>query len=122
MIRKITTSATAFAMAVPAGAEKAEDTVWQAEPTPLNAVIAGSDATGTATPAVSGNALTIRIKATGTRPGIMHLQHFHGFADGVDASALPTAGSDGNGDGINDLIETEPGAGITMVPIHAAEG
>lgn len=119
MTRKFTTSATAFALAVLAGAAQAEDTVWQADLTPLNAAIAGSEAAGTAMLAVSGDTLTIRIDATGTPPDIMHLQHFHGFADGGDASACPTADSDANGDGIIDLIETEPGAGITMVPFHA---
>lgn len=121
MTCRITTLATAVALAGLAGAgvAQAADTTWSADLAPLNAGAAGSEAGGTATLAVSGDTLTIRIDATGTPPGIMHLQHLHGFAEGDGTSACPTAGSDTNGDGIIDLIETEPGAGTTMVPFTA---
>ena len=48
----------------------------------------------------------------------MHLQHYHGFIDGKDATC-PTAASDANGDGYIDLVETEPTSGTTMLPFHA---
>jgi len=47
-----------------------------------------------------------------------HWQHYHGFADGREA-ACPTSAQDANGDGIIDLIETEPVSGTTMVPFNA---
>ncbi|HEY9037716.1 MAG TPA: hypothetical protein VIN05_02070 [Roseovarius sp.] len=119
MTRKITTLAAAFALAALAGTAQAQDATWQAELSPLNAGTTGSEAGGTATLTVSGDTLTIQIDATGTAPDLMHLQHFHGFAEGGETSACPAADSDTNGDGIIDLIETEPGAGITMVPFHA---
>ena len=48
-----------------------------------------------------------------------HLQHFHGFAKGDQTSECPTARNDKNGDGIIDIVETEPVAGTTMVPFDA---
>jgi hypothetical protein len=47
-----------------------------------------------------------------------HLQHLHGFAKGDRVSKCPAARNDRDGDGIIDLIETEPVAGTTMVPFH----
>jgi hypothetical protein len=47
-----------------------------------------------------------------------HLQHLHGFAKGDRESKCPTARNDTNGDGIIDIVETEPVAGTTMVPFH----
>jgi hypothetical protein len=52
-------------------------------------------------------------------PNVEHWQHFHGFATGDKTSTCPTASADANGDGIIDLIETEPNAGTTMVPFTA---
>ncbi|WP_145953390.1 hypothetical protein [Oceaniglobus indicus] len=112
------TSALAL-IALTGAAAQAADTQWRAELKPLNAATAGSEASATATLGVSGDTLTIRIEASGTAPGVMHLQHFHGFTTGDGTSACPTGAADTNGDGIIDLIETEPGAGITMVPFHA---
>jgi hypothetical protein len=64
---------------------------------------------------VSGDRLTITIRAEGVPPDLVHWQHFHGFTDNR-AATCPTAKADANGDGIIDLIETEPLAGTTMVP------
>lgn len=115
MTRSIPALATACALAALAAAAQADDATGQADLVPLNAEAAASTATLT----VSGNTLTIRINAIGTPPGVMHLQHFHGFAEGDGTSACPAAESVTNGDRIIDLIETERGAGITMVPFHA---
>ncbi|HVZ05669.1 hypothetical protein [Hyphomicrobium sp.] len=84
---------------------------------PLNSKVTGSDASGEATFSIKGDELTIAIDAKGLPPGIMHLQHFHGFKNNR-AATCPTATADANGDGIIDLIETEPMSGTTMVPFH----
>jgi hypothetical protein len=97
----------------PAGAEG-----YTAELTPLNAEAIGQSATGTATFNIEGGRLTITLEADGLAPNMMHLQHYHGFPDGTDATC-PTSAADTNGDGIIDLLETEPMAGTTMVPFHA---
>ncbi len=97
----------------PAGAEE-----YTAELRPLNAAALGRSASGTATLNVEGDRLTITLEASGLAPGVMHLQHYHGFPDGTDATC-PTPAADTNGDGLVDLLETEPMAGTTMVPFHA---
>ncbi|MEC5293752.1 hypothetical protein VSX64_24610 [Aurantimonas sp. C2-6-R+9] len=121
MTCKISMLGTAIALAALTEASVAEesDATYAVELSPLNAEAAGTEARGTGTLTVSGDTLTVRVDAKGTSPNIMHLQHFHVFTEGDAASACPTADSDTNGDGIIDLIETEPGAGITMVPFHA---
>jgi hypothetical protein len=86
---------------------------------PLNADVAGQEATGQATFELVDGELTITVEAEGLAPGIAHMQHIHGFPDGSNATC-PTMAADANGDGIVDLIETEVSAGTTMVPLHAA--
>jgi hypothetical protein len=83
----------------------------------LNSKVTGSNASGEARFTVKGDTLTIRIDMSGLPAGIMHLQHFHGFTDNREAHCA-TAAADKNGDGIIDLIETEPMSGTTMVPFH----
>lgn len=84
---------------------------------PLNSARIGTAATGTATLDIANGKLSVSIDMAGLAPGIMHLQHFHGFPDGREA-ACPTEDADTNGDGYVDLLETEPIAGTTMVPFH----
>ena len=84
---------------------------------PLNQHITGTEASGEVTFAVTGDRLTITTDARGLPPGMTHWQHFHGFTDGRDA-ACPSAAADQSGDGIIDLIETEPVSGTTMVPFN----
>ena len=121
MACKIIMLGTAIALAALAGASAAQesDATYVADLVPLNTQAAGGEAKGTATLTVSGDTLTIKLDASGTPPGIMHLQHFHGFTEGDQDARCATADADANGDGIIDLIETEPLAGITMVPFHA---
>ncbi|MGH6681565.1 MAG: hypothetical protein ACREDL_22125 [Bradyrhizobium sp.] len=95
------------------------DVTYKAELSPLNSKTTGSDASGEATFTISGDKLTIRITAKGVPPNMEHLQHFHGFAKGDRTSECPTARNDKNGDGIIDIVETEPVAGTTMVPFDA---
>lgn len=85
---------------------------------PLNVRVTGGEAGGEARFVIKGDSLAISIDAHGLPPGMMHLQHFHGFADQRQATC-PTAAADANGDGVIDLIETESMAGTTMVPFHA---
>lgn len=99
--------------ATPTAAER-----YVAHLTPLNADKIGTAATGTANLEIVGGKLTVTIDLTGLTPNLMHLQHFHGFPDGKDA-VCPTAKQDTNGDGYVDLVETEPVAGVTMLPFHA---
>lgn len=84
---------------------------------PLNAAKIGTSTSGNADLEVADGKLTVSIDLAGLTPGLMHLQHFHGFPDGKDASC-PTAKEDTNGDGYIDLIETEAVAGTTMLPFH----
>ncbi len=95
----------------------APTTVYVAHLAPLNSKVTGSNASGEARFTIKGDRLTIRIDAKGLPPGIMHLQHFHGFKDNREATC-PTPAADVNGDGIIDLIETGPMSGTTMVPFH----
>lgn len=82
---------------------------------PLNTKVAKTATTGEARFTINGERLTIDIRVHGAPPDMVHWQHFHGFADGQQA-VCPAIGSDKNGDGIIDLIETGQVAGTTMVP------
>jgi hypothetical protein len=76
---------------------------------PMNSKVTGLQASGEARFSISGDKLTISIKADGVPPNLVHWQHFHGFVDNR-AATCPTPTADANGDGIIDLIETEPAA------------
>lgn len=104
---------------IPMAQAQTAGVVYKVTLTPLNSSAAGSDAAGEATFTISGDQLTIRIAVKDVPPDIEHWQHFHGFATGDKTSKCPTASDDVNGDGIIDLIETEPKAGTTMVPFNA---
>jgi hypothetical protein len=84
----------------------------------LNAGAAGSSTSGVARFTVSGDSLAITVDVRNAPANMEHLQHFHGFTDGRDATC-PAAGADANGDGVVDLMETEPTSGTTMVPFTA---
>jgi len=103
----------------PAGAADDSDAsaVYVAHLHPLNSNVTGREAMGEAKFTIKGDSLTIQIDAEGLPPNMMHLQHFHGFKDNRQATCA-TPAADTNGDGIIDLIETEPMSGTTMVPFH----
>jgi hypothetical protein len=82
---------------------------------PMNSAVTGLQTSGEVRFSIVGDKLTIHVKAHGLPPNIVHWQHFHGFADNR-AATCPGAAADANGDGIIDLIETEPTSGTTMVP------
>ena len=83
----------------------------------LNGKVTGRRAVGEARFRIRGDSLTVSIRMRDVPADVTHLQHFHGFADGRQ-STCPTRAADANGDGIIDLMETEPTAGTTMVPFH----
>jgi hypothetical protein len=86
---------------------------------PLNSKVAGHHAEGDLRVTVSGDTVTIELDARGLPPGMMHMAHLHGYVSGK-VSTCPTASADTNHDGIIDLAETEPVAGVTMIPLNAA--
>lgn len=90
---------------------------YVAELMPLNATSPDLTVGGTVTFTVDAGQLMITTTADGLAPRIMHMQHYHGFPGG-DAATCPLPPADTNGDGYIDLIETEPMAGTTMVPLH----
>lgn len=104
------------AVGTPEASPSGEVATYQAVLSPLNADANGGDANGIATFTVADDMLTISIGVDGVAPGISHLQHFHGFTDSDQAATCPTMDDDANGDGVVDLIETEPKAGTTMMP------
>jgi hypothetical protein len=110
-----------LAGALVVSAANAQDSavIYKAELSPLNSNATGSDASGEATFTMSGDQLTIRISVKDLPPSMEHWQHFHGFAKGNKQAQCPTVKDDANGDGIIDIIETEPKAGTTMVPFNA---
>lgn len=93
--------------------------VYSATLQPMNASASRHATMGDARFEVKGDQLTITIHVKDAAPGITHWQHFHGLlAD--QAASCATASADANGDGIVDLIETEPASGTTMVPFDNA--
>lgn len=92
-------------------------TVYRAELKSLNDSVSGMKVNGTAAIRIKGDTMFISVMASGLQPGIMHLQHYHGFLDGQDATCA-NMDQDTNGDGIIDLVETRGVSGITLVPFN----
>jgi hypothetical protein len=92
-----------------------ESTTYVAHLHPLNTDAAGTQTTGEARFTINGDSLTISVDAQHVPPDMEHLQHFHGFTNGRNATC-PTKAADKNHDGVIDLSETEPTSGTTMVP------
>lgn len=103
---------------VPTAAADTPSAEYVAELEPMNTDVTGLRSTGEARFRIDGSNLTITVTAEEVPPGITHLQHFHGFEDGREASCA-TPADDVNGDGIVDLLETEAVSGTTMVPFTA---
>jgi hypothetical protein len=85
---------------------------------PMNSEAAGSKVRGEVRFTVSGDNLTIHLKAEGLPPDMMHMAHLHGFISGKDA-VCPAESADVNHDGVVDLNETEASSGTTLVPLNA---
>lgn len=84
----------------------------------MNPSLANGEIFGEAILLIHDGQLTITLATKGLKPDMMHLQHIHGFVDGRK-STCPTSTADANGDGVVDLIETEPAAGTTLIPFNA---
>jgi hypothetical protein len=105
----------AFAAAQATPANSRAVTTYIAELHALNTKTTGMQTAGEARFTITGDSLTISVTTRHVPPGMMHLQHFHGFTTSQNATC-PTASADANHDGVIDLIETEPTSGTTMVP------
>lgn len=84
---------------------------------PMNSNVTGLETAGEARFTVAHGEIAMHINVNHLAPGIMHMQHLHGFPDGKQATC-PAAGADVNGDGIIDLHETEAASGTTMLPLQ----
>lgn len=91
--------------------------IYAARLQPVNPTLTDREVDGVAIIVVRGDSATIAVEAEGLQPGMMHLQHYHGFTDGEDATCAPPE-ADTNNDGVVDLIETREYSGITLVPFH----
>ncbi len=118
LLAAITSLATASASAQNSHAGDSAPSVYIAQLHPLNSDVAGDHASGIARFTVRGDSLTISINVRNAPANMEHLQHFHGFTDGRDATCA-TKDADANKDGVVDLMETEPLSGTTMVPFTA---
>ena len=107
-----------YAGAQAAVAEKPMHAEYVAHLQPVNAKTSGTQTAGEARFSIRGDKLTVTIKVKGAQPDLVHWQHFHGFKDNKAASC-PGASADVNGDGVIDIVETEPASGTTMVPFDA---
>lgn len=102
-----------------AGAAMAQGTTaaYTAAMQEMNPQLTDGDISGQAIVTVDGDDLHITLVMKGLPAG-MRLAHIHGYT--TDAvSTCPAADADANGDGIVDLIETEPAAGTTLIPFNA---
>lgn len=88
------------------------------ELTGMNSVLTGTEVTGQANLIVNDGKLFISLVAKGLPPNMEHLGHIHGFMTD-QVSTCPDSTADTNGDGIVDLLETEPAAGVTLIPFNA---
>jgi hypothetical protein len=84
----------------------------------INPQLTNSKVSGQAIFIIANGKLKITMVLKGLSPG-MHLGHIHGFISGQN-STCPLQTADTNGDGIVDLLETEPFAGITLIPFNGA--
>lgn len=119
LVSTLLIAAGSLALASPVAADNADHEAeapdFVAHLHPMNTGITGMQTKGTARFAIENGQLTITVDAKNLPPGIMHLQHFHGFTNPGEAHC-PTVAADTNDDGVVDLIETHPVSGTTMVP------
>ena len=93
-----------------------ETHVYVAKINAINPQLTNSKVSGEAIFIEANGKLKITMVVKGLSPG-MHLGHIHGFVSDK-ASTCPPSNADTNGDGIVDLIETEPYAGTTLIPFN----
>lgn len=111
-IALVTLVASSMALAV---AQEAQAYVVKLQP--VNSELTQGAAQGLGVLVSSGGELNVAMTMRTVPPGIMHLQHFHGFVGDQDA-VCPTSDADANGDGIVDLIEATEVGGRTLIPLN----
>ena len=116
----LATALVAGSLALPTPSDAADSTkpvreAYVAKLVPMNVSTTHHQTMGTARFEMRGDKLTITIAVKDAPPDTVHWQHFHGLT-GEMAATCATSAADTNGDGIVDLIETEPASGTTMVP------
>ena len=94
-----------------------ETHAYVAEISAINPQLTNSKVSGQAIFIIADGKLKITMVIKGLPPG-MHLGHIHGFISDK-AAICPPPDADKNGDGIIDLVETEPYAGTTLIPFNA---
>lgn len=100
------------------GSQNNLEAVYIAQLQPLNSSVTGMNATGAARFVVTNDSILVTIDVAGVPANTEHWQHFHGFKND-SVAVCATAAADANGDGIIDVVETEPVSGTTMVPFNA---
>lgn len=98
--------------------ESAKEEIYEAQLSPLNASVTGLETTGVARFVVKDGKMHVTIDVKNAPPGIEHWQHFHGFPETGKSAECVSLSQDANGDGILDVVETEPVSGTTMVPFN----
>ncbi len=106
-----------LAMLMGAAFAQQTDAAFTAEIHEMNPQLTDQAISGQAILTISGGELHITLIIKGLPAG-MRLAHIHGFTP-EKASTCPAPSADVNGDGIVDLIETEPAAGVTLIPFNA---
>jgi len=104
------------------GAESAQSATtrvetYRADIHVLNPTLTAGNARGTAEVTVRGDTVTFDVKMAGVAPGMMHMQHLHGFVNG-DGAVCAGAGQDSNDDGIVDDPEVESVSGGALIPLN----
>ncbi|MEO9147122.1 MAG: hypothetical protein ABI237_16355 [Ginsengibacter sp.] len=115
----IFTMTLAFLVVSMANAQKhsvGETRAYIAQIKAINPQLSKSEVSGQAIFIVSNGQLKITMVLKGVSPG-MHLSHIHGFISSK-AATFPPSNADTNGDGIIDLMETEPYSGVTLIPFN----
>lgn len=77
-----------------------------------------SGVSGEAAITIENNVLTVKVRAEGLEPEMVHPQHIHGFMENNRNSTCPSPADDKNGDGIVDLVEGLPSYGPVLLELY----
>jgi len=90
---------------------------YQADLKPLNSDVTGYSPEGTANIYIKGDSVVFTVTMAHVPPGIMHLQHLHGFLEDKEA-LCPTMAQDTTGDSVLDMVEIEQVVGEALIPLN----
>lgn len=76
-----------------------------------------SGVSGKAMLTLHGHTLTVEIMASGLEPGMLHVQHIHGFTENNKNAKCPDVNADTDGDGLVTLAEGLPYYGAVLLPL-----